>query len=118
MKNPNIIELDAGQAFKRAMDGEHDAIRVVNAVNTQMIIELSAEDNDSVQAVARTISIKEENGEVDCSSLRRICKYGEGSIEVSPDGLSWHSLSLLSLEVKEICALKIRVEGCKVVGQS
>jgi hypothetical protein len=117
-KNPSISDLDAGQAFKRAMDGTHDAIRVVQALNTEMVIELSAEDGDSIQSVARSVLVKPEDGAVDCSSLRRICKYGEGVVAVSPDGVLWVELACSNLEVKEVCASKIMVTDCVVVGQS
>jgi len=116
--NPSVSHLDATQVFKRTFDETHDAVRVMQALNTEMAIELSAEDGDSVQSVARTVSITPASGEVDCSALRRICMYGSGVVEVSPDGTSFVTLSLVALQVRDICALKIRVTGCTVVGQS
>jgi hypothetical protein len=117
--NRNISQLDTAQSFKRSFDCEHDAIRVVQAVNTEMAIEIRAEEGDSVLSVAKTQCIKEEDGEVDCQSLRRICKYGEGgSVHVSPDGSSWVELPVANLEVKQLCAMKVKVTGCMIVGQS
>ena len=117
-KNPNISNLDAGQVFKRTVDGEHDAIRVVQAFNTEMSIELKADKGDSVLSVPLIQIISEEDGIVNCEYLRRICKYGEGTVEVSADCHQFFPLSLNQLEVKEICAVMIRVKGCIVVGQS
>lgn len=117
-KNCNLSDLDAPTAIKRTIDHHHDAIRVVQAFNTEMAIEVSAEDGDSVQAVARTRVIKESDGEQGCKDLRRICLYSAGTVEVSPDGIIWIQLPIDLLEVKDICASKIRVHGCMVVGQS
>jgi hypothetical protein len=119
-QNTNISQLDAAQVFKRTVDGEHDAIRVVQALNTEMQIELSAEDGDSIQSVARTRLIKAEDGEVDCSDLRRICFYGntDAHVELSPDGKSWFKMHVLELQVKEICAMKLKISQGMLVGQS
>lgn len=116
--NPKVSDLDAAQAFKRVINGDHDAIRVVNALNQQLVIELSAEDEDSVQAVARHKVVTQESGIVDVRALRRVCKFGEGTIEVSCDGVEFVELPCQPLEVKELCAHSIRVTGCKAVVQS
>lgn len=117
-KNINISELDAGQAFKRTVDGDHDAVRVVQAFNTEMTIELSAEDGDSVQSQAYSVTIKPEDGAVDVSMLRKFCMYGDGYVTVSPDGEKFYPITCSSLKVTDICAVKMRVSNCVVVGQS
>ena len=117
-KNENLSDLDAGQLFKKMVDGEHDAIRVVNAFNMEMAIALSAEENDSVQAVARSRSIKPEDGEVNCSSLRRVCSFGSTDFEISPDGELWVPRSALNQEIIQLCAMKIKVTSGILVGQS
>lgn len=117
--NTNLTTLDTAQAVKKVIDAEHDAIRIIQALNTEFEIELSSEDGDSVESVARTRMIDEAAGEVSCSDLRRVMKYGTlGTVEVSPDGTTFHVLSISDMQVKEICAVKIRVTDCVVVGQS
>lgn len=115
-KNNSLSNLDTGQAFKRTLDGDNEAIRVVQVNDQDVFIEVSAEDGDSVQSVARH---KLLTGTQACSDLREICKYGEnGTVEISPDGTDWYTLTIAHLEVKSICANKIRITDCKVVGRS
>ena len=117
-RNENLSDLDTGQLVKRVIDADHDAVRIVNAFNTEVSIALSAEDNDSVQSVARSRTIKPEDGEVDCSSFRRVCSFGDSTFEVSADGASWVARSCSSQVIVELCAMKIKVLTGMLVGQS
>lgn len=117
--NQKITALDVAQVVKRTYDCDHDAIRVLPAANSETFIEISADDGDSVLSLPLTQKVAQADGEVDATKMRRICKYGAGgSVEVSPDGTTFVALAMSDLEVKQICALKIRVSGCIVVGQS
>lgn len=121
MKNQNITTLDTHQIIKRVICAETEAVRVIQAHDTQHEIHISAEQNDSIQAVARTKSIQESDGILDCSDLRRICLYGDAIIEVSPlaEGNIWQQVVIQSGQIKEICAVRIRVTGTGIaVGQS
>lgn len=118
-KNNNITELDSGQVFKRTVDGEHDAVRVIQAVNTEMYIELNSDDGDSVLSIPKQLVITEDMNSVNASKLREISKFGEGgSVHLSADGVDYFQLPINHLETKSICAAFIKVQGCKVVGRS
>lgn len=118
-KNNNITELDSGQVFKRTVDGEHDAVRVIQALNTEMYIELNAEDGDSVMSVPKQIVITEDMGAVSAVRLREISKFGEGgSVQLSADGVTFYPMSMDVLLAYPICAVQIKVIGCTVVGRS
>lgn len=121
MKNQNITTLDTHQIIKRVICAETEAVRVIQAHDTQHEIHISAEQNDSIQAVARTKSIQESDGIVDCSSLRRISLYGFATVEVSPlaEGNVWQQVVISDGQIKEICAVRIKVSGEGIlVGQS
>jgi hypothetical protein len=134
--NVNITQLDATQAFKRAFDCEHDSIRVIPATNSETEIEISAEDGDSVEAVARSRT----GVEMACGDLRAVCLYAsapeprqqsEVKLLVSPDesGNDWYEIYRMTFPttvcsaVIDICAKRLKIEAdaqvtVKVVGRS
>lgn len=117
--NKKLSSLDTAQAVKRVIDCEHDAVRVVQALNTEMYIQVSAEDSDSVESVARSRVVTPEDGAVDCSRMRKVCNYGtSGLVEISADGETFIDLLLPQGMVKELCAMKIRTTLGKLVIQS
>jgi hypothetical protein len=129
-KQDSITQLDTHQINKRVFDQEHDATRVVLALDHAMEMALDASD-DSVQAVPRSRTL--DGSEVKCDDLKGICVYVRGDksvdIEVSPvdEGDVWflHSANTQNdiLQIRPVCARRIRFkqpDGVQVfvVGQS
>ena len=136
-KNVNVSNLDSSQIAKLVVDSEHDAVRVIQAAHTETQIEISAEDNDSVQAVCRQ---RISEGELQCADLRRFtlfidCASAEPQellLEASPlsEGDVWFLMARRPLKpqersisnVIELCASRIRASAPQtkiiIVGQS
>lgn len=103
------------QILDAIYDYNNDAIRTVPHQNQQFAISISHKDNDSasVNAVQETVS----EGISSCVGMRRVCLYGgqDARLLVSPsiDGDDFVLLkqNTPSLEVVDICAMRIKVEG-------
>lgn len=116
--NKKLSTLDTAQAVKRVIDCDHDAIRIVQALNTEMYIQVSAEDQDSVEAVARARVVTPEDGVVDCSRMRKVCNFGSGTISVSADGVTFFNIEVDQAQPLDLCAMFIKVSDGKLVIQS
>lgn len=118
-KNNNPSLLDHTQCQKLSFQEEHDAIRVINVLDSQHSIEIKAEEGDSIESVARAKTIKSEDGAVDCSRMRKICGFDAAVVILSPDGVLWTlPLSLSDGQAADLCAIKIKVSSGQVVVRS
>jgi hypothetical protein len=99
------------QVLQAAWDEEKQAITMVPGVHTEFAIELSAADGDSVTAVGPSLTMTESVQ--DCSAMSKVCLFGEGVVSISPDasGEEFHIVTIANLEIKEICAMRIKLVG-------
>lgn len=116
-------ELDPVHIEQTEHDSDAEAKRVM-VVSTDMSIELSAEDGDSVMAKNES-QIVSGTEEAYCRGMKTVCLYGScEKVQVSPSDSEdrWHDLSAGEMEPKEICARRIRMvnpaEGACLVMQS
>jgi hypothetical protein len=117
-KNKNQHQLDAIQCQKLSFDANNDAIRIVNVLDSQHNIEISADQGDSIAAMAKARCLKPEDGEIDCSQMRKICGFNEASVSISPDGITWIPWSINNQAVLDLCVIKIKVLSGVVVVRS
>ena len=99
------------QVLQAAWDEEKQAITMVPGVHTEFAIELSAVDGDSVTSMRPSLAMSESIQ--DCSTMSKVCLFGEGIVSISPvvDADEWHILPMTNLEIKEICAMRIKLVG-------
>lgn len=138
MKNPNITDLDVGQAFKRTFDESDDSIRIKMVEGQQMSLALSADEGDSVQSVPCKKDLAPTGD--DCSQLKEISFYFNNpsdsacnfEIQASPDSdgddfykINTGTVSALTKAYLKIaiCARRVRIEmpaevAVKMLGQS
>lgn len=116
-KNTHPSQLDNHQINKLTFEQDHDAIRVIDAVDKKHEIEISAESGDSIECVARARALRSEDGAVDCSKMRKMCGYNAALASVSADGITWSdSINLSQGIVSDLCAMQIKViQGIVVV---
>lgn len=134
-KNPNISDLDYTTAVARTIDASNDALRT-QLTNTELSMELSADDGDSVLSLAKLTSsnVNLNDGssgiilsEQDCSQLRECQVYIKNNtalvgsptvlVEVSPlaSGDVWLQLqsvdptNTLIADKKDLLASRIRL---------
>lgn len=107
-------KLDTIQIQRKVFDEEDESNRV-KIINTEMEINVSAEDGDSVYSVPLSLSLSE--GIHPVPGMKTICKYGECVISVSPsdDGEDFHVLTVVELEPKAICARRLKIDGAGLV---
>lgn len=117
-KNKQRHQLDAVQCQKLSFDPGNDAIRVVNVLDSQTNLEISAEQGDSIQSVARAKVIKPEDGPVDCSSMRKVCCFGQATVAISADGEVWSYVAIQPGIAIDICAMQIKVTNGSAVVRS
>ena len=112
--NQNVGKLDPIQMQRKVYDEQIEANRVT-VVGTEMGIELSAQDGDSILAIPMSQSLAE--GIHSIAGMKTLCKYGECSLKVSPldEGDLWLDLSAAELEPKAICARRLKIEGTGLV---
>jgi len=103
------------QIVDEVFDDELQAIRTVPHQNQEFSIAISHTDNDSAATVAvqETVSA----GIHSCVGMRRVAIYGtDAKLHVSPsvdgdDFVLIHDNTGALYTVKEICAVRIKVEG-------
>lgn len=108
--NENISKLDANQMLRRVYDELIDANRVT-VVNTELAIELSAADGDSVTAIPVSSSLSA--GTYDVAGMKTLCLYGIATLTISPTdtGENFVALSVAELTPTTICARRLRIVG-------
>lgn len=108
--NENISKLDPIQMQRKVYDDQIEANRVT-VVGTEMAIELSADDGDSVTAIPMSASLAE--GIHSVAGMKTLCLYGSASLLVSPsdDGEDFYALSATQLQPLAICARRLKIEG-------
>ena len=109
-----ISKADPIQIARRVFDEESDSNRV-KLVETEMAIELSAEDGDSVLAVHTSLVLQE--GIHSVAGMKTLCLYGSATLSVSPhdEGEEFYSISPAETEPKTICARRLKIEGTGTV---
>lgn len=109
-----ITKLDPVQIQRMAFDEEVNANRA-KLVDTEIAVELSAEDGDSVYAIPVSLTLSE--GIHSVVGMKTLCKYGATNISVSPsdEGDNFYVLAITELEPKSICARRVKIEGAGLV---
>lgn len=106
-QNDNVTPLDTVQALKRAVEADHDAIRIVQVHDQDISIELDASDGDSVLALPKNSIL---TGEADAKELRAVSVYYKGAgnvkLQCSPtdSGDVWATVSTLAAGVDLACS--------------
>ncbi len=92
-------------------------------VGTEMSVELSHSDGDSVYAIIPSMTVSTKDVPQSCSGMKRVCAFKsddaptELKIEISPksEGDEFYTIATLinkgPSEVMEICAVRIRMSG-------
>jgi hypothetical protein len=125
MSNPTRRNRDLDPVHIEQAEHDHEAeAKRVMIVSTEMAIELSADDGDSVISKHESKIVSGEEP-ADCRGMKTVCLFGIcDSVMISPadSGENWHLLSLTALVPKEICARRIKmvtpVENACLVMQS
>jgi hypothetical protein len=118
-KNTNLSHLDHTQCQKLSFETNHDAVRVINVLDSQHSIEIKAEEGDSIESVARAKTLTSSDNATDCSRMRKVCGFNNASIKLSPDGVYWTlPLTLIEGQSGDLCANQIQVLSGQVVIRS
>jgi len=121
----NKSKLDPNQISQYEHD-EETCSKKVKMVNTELAMELNADDGDSVQTQARVFEYSPASGEaIDITACKEIKIYGTGAMEafVSPDtsGENWISVSAFSdtSAILSVLARRMKVNGSvsKILGR-
>ena len=103
-----MLKIGSEHVITRSYDQENESLKV-SLVGAE--IELSAKDGDSVLVIPETKVIT-DSAIYDAKEISKVCLYGPANVFVSPqeEGEHWYNISAESLVVKEICAVRIKVE--------
>lgn len=110
---------DPNQIVQITFDEELEAVRV-HVLPTEMQMELSAEDGDSIQTQKQMQVIVASAGQViDSSKASRMCLSAESVVSMVVGELEVSLGTLTPGQVKEICSPAIKIAtACTVILQS
>lgn len=112
-KNKNPSMLDMGQLWKRVVETQHDALRVINATDVETEFSLS-HDSDSIVTKCKSHVIP-ANQKVNCSHVKRVMAYGSGNITLFANDVQI-TMPILVAQILEICATDLLCD-VPLVGQ-
>lgn len=120
------IRIPGDHVLDRSFDRSTDSLKTT-LINTEITMELDANDGDSVTAYKPKSNQQVTSGDIiDCEGMSRLAVYVIGTtaelkLEASPDGVAFITIASAPAEdsvlIKDICAksIKITADGATAI---
>jgi len=110
-----MSKLDYAQVIRSAYDESAEALKTT-IQNTEIAIELSATDGDSVTTYVTTVAATATTGTaIACDQYKKIAVYSVAPtgllVEASPDNITWVTIDNTNATyiIKDLCAKYVRL---------